>query len=194
MLRQPETWGLIEDLVKGGYESENIAQILLAEMPEVAEHYATNKQAKQTLGRLIRKYVQLHIPIKERFGVTKLRAYIDREIGVDVIKELKSAIVMQKERVGRTVEWENRLNIPNVASGKEVERLGKLLGTLGQLLIAAGMNLHEEEVLDIIDVQPSEGGGYAKLVMEELKKQGVVERKASEVATGIPALTDGKPA
>lgn len=193
MLLQADRWGRIEDWVKAGVPIRGIAKAFLEEDDEIRSYYeqkgSTNPQ--KTLSNVIAYHVREQISVAERIGFKQFRYFFEREVGdMNVLQELKQLVDLQKERTGKAVELERKIGIVTAQTGKEMTILTNILGTLGKLMLSAGLNLREEEKCVTDSKTETQNGNIAMYILIVLLEQhGYSRTKAIEVATGIPDIT-----
>jgi len=196
LLLQAEVWSKVEDMIHLGFPTVGIAKMLLEECPEIAAHYEQNRQAVDSLARLIRYHAQKRISLEDRFGNSRMRAYLERAAGdIDVFQSLKNAIAVQQERCGRACLFENKLGIPSIMAGKELERLTTMLFKLGQLFTAAGLVSYLQEQVKSVEPTPQQASverrGRVERALEKYMEAnpGITKAIALENLTGITDIT-----
>lgn len=194
LLLQADRWARIEDGVKAGVPISGIARGLLEEDQEIHAHYertgSTNPQ--KTLSNVIAYHVREKISVSERIGYKQFRYFFEREVGdLNVVRELKQMVDLQKERTAKAIELERRLGMVTVQAGREMMVLNNILGTLGKLKIAAGLDIEEQPELMIVNAEEdtSERGRVFYTFLELLRRHGYSDKKAIELVTGISDLT-----
>lgn len=203
MLLQSDRWSMIVDkAVNLGYPITGIAKTLLEEDKEIADYYArtgsTNPQ--KTLMNLILYHLREKVPVADRVGTKFVRAFFERETGnMNILEEMKQMIDIQKERVAFSVGFERKFNIPSIHAGKELATLTKMYGTLGQLLVAAGLvsQLQDEarqpESTKSATSQERKDRVERFMEMYIEKNPGVTKAQLLEKMTGISDITRHAP-
>lgn len=196
LILQPGRWERIEESVKAGVPIRGIAKVLLEEDNDIRAYYEQTGSTNplKTLSNVITYHVSEKLSVAERMGMKMFHAFFERETGdLNVLTKLKQMVEVQEERAGKAIEFERKLGIVTQQAGREMMILVSILNTLGKLSIAAGVDLKEQSPHPVVseeDAKSSDRNRVFYTFLELLRRHGYSDKRAVELVTGIPDLTD----